>query len=36
MSRKSYKTLPPKVEYSLTKIGYSIISILSDLFLWVG
>lgn len=34
ISRKSYDTIPPKVEYKLTKYGHSIIPILHDLSLW--
>jgi DNA-binding HxlR family transcriptional regulator len=34
VTRKVYPQVPPKVEYSLTKTGKSIIPILDDLCVW--
>ena len=34
ISRKQYNEIPPKVEYSLTKDGLSLIPILKDLEKW--
>ena len=34
VSRKVYATVPPKVEYSLTPLGYSLGRIVEDLRVW--
>lgn len=34
ISRKVYPEVPPKVEYSLTKIGMKIVPVLDGLFKW--
>ena len=36
VSRKSYAEIPPKVEYSLTKKGESVIPILQSICRWSG
>ncbi|MGI6204968.1 MAG: winged helix-turn-helix transcriptional regulator [Anaerovoracaceae bacterium] len=36
VSRKSYDVIPPKVEYSLTKRGESVIPILQSICKWAG
>ncbi len=33
--REVYKEIPPKVEYSLTKVGEGIVPILMDLYKWI-
>ena len=32
--RKAYATIPPKVEYSLTKIGHSIAPVMASITTW--
>ena len=32
--RKDYKTTPPKVEYSLTDVGYSLLPVLNSMASW--
>lgn len=34
ISRKQYNEIPPKVEYSLTKRGKTVITILQDICVW--
>lgn len=34
ITRKVYKTTPPKVEYTLTDIGYSLVTILKPMAEW--
>jgi DNA-binding HxlR family transcriptional regulator len=34
VSRKVYATVPPKVEYSLTELGYSLTNLLEDIRNW--
>ena len=34
VSRKVYRQVPPKVEYSLTKIGKSFVPVLNAMFKW--
>lgn len=34
VSRKDYKTTPPRVEYSLTDVGYSLLPVLNSMASW--
>ncbi|MDR7071523.1 winged helix-turn-helix transcriptional regulator [Fictibacillus barbaricus] len=34
IGRKSYNTVPPKVEYSLTELGQTLMPILKQMHLW--
>ena len=36
VNRKIYPTIPPKVEYSLTKLGSSLTEILEEIRIWSG
>lgn len=36
VSRKSYDEIPPRVEYSLTKRGLSVVPILQSICTWAG
>lgn len=36
VSRKSYNEIPPKVEYSLTEKGFSVVPILQSICRWAG
>lgn len=36
VSRKSYDEIPPKVEYSLTEKGFSVVPILQNICRWAG
>ena len=36
VNRKSYDEIPPKVEYSLTKKGLSVVPILQSICQWAG
>lgn len=36
ISRKSYDEIPPKVEYSLTEKGFSVVPILQSICRWAG
>ncbi|MGI6211854.1 MAG: winged helix-turn-helix transcriptional regulator [Anaerovoracaceae bacterium] len=36
VQRKSYDEIPPRVEYSLTEKGYSILPILREICSWAG
>ncbi len=36
ISRREYKQIPPKVEYSLSKVGISFITVLKELEKWGG
>lgn len=36
VSRKSYDEIPPRVEYSLTKRGLSVVPILQSICVWAG
>ena len=35
ISRKEYKQIPPKVEYSLTDMGRGLEPIVKELYLWI-
>lgn len=34
VNRKVYPTVPPKVEYSLTELGWTLVSLLNDIRIW--
>ncbi len=34
VSRKVYPTVPPKVEYSLTELGFTLVSLLENIRIW--
>ena len=34
VNRKVYPTVPPKVEYSLTELGCTLVSLLNDIRIW--
>jgi len=34
IDRKDYRAVPPKVEYSLTKLGQSLIPVISKMHVW--
>ena len=34
VARKIYATVPPKVEYSLTPLGYTLVKLLADIRIW--
>ena len=36
VSRKSYDEIPPRVEYSLTKSGLSVVPMLQSICVWAG
>lgn len=36
VSRKSYDEIPPRVEYSLTKRGLSVVPMLQSICIWAG